>query len=537
MKRVLVGALSLAALGCGGRKPIPVGHDAGPSVVVVDPAKRRPPTAQAVVLVDEQEPDDDFAHAQPLEAGKGIRGTIALPSGKKGDEDYYQWLEAAAPGAAPAPLDGGAGPFDLARVELTCPPNLKLRLDVYDGDHKKLATVDGTPGEKAVVPNLAVEPGRTYYARVTAEKGGDPKAPYELVVRSTPGSIADEREPDDDLAHATVLAALGDATGFFGRRRDEDWLRVPIADSGILRLELQPVEGVAVELRVLDADGTHQLADARGGRGEELRLRNVGVQAGSAVVVLKATEGRNVDVPWTLRLGIEAALDGAEREPNDNAATTTPLPLAGASAQVSGFLWPGDVDVYRVTGTDGMVTAELDGVERVDLKLERLTPDGKPLVKADDNGVGKGEALPPWPVVDGAALFRVSGRAHDTAFDAPYRLTVTGVPVEPDLEREPDDSPEKATAWPEGAEAMRGYLAPRGDVDVFRFVAPAGKTRASVTVSGPIALRAALSDEQRLPLAPDGPITSGRSYFVTVKAVSDKAANPREPYRVTLRLE
>jgi hypothetical protein len=53
-----------------------------------------------------------------------------------------------------------------------------------------------------------------------------------------------------------------------------------------------------------------------------------------------------------------------------------------------------------------------------------------------------------------------------------------------------------------------------------------------------------LSDENRAPIGPStgttsasGPVVAGKSYFVSVRAASDKSSNPRDPYSVTLTLE
>jgi hypothetical protein len=506
-------------------------------VVVVDPIKR---TGEPVPTIDESEPNDDTAHAQPLEAGKGVKGNVGEPRPTKkkpvGDEDVFSFLAPGVPGP-----DGGTN-FDELRVELSGVPGIDLQLEALDGDGKKLVSVNDAPaGEGEVIANLGVDPGRTYYLRVkslTAQKGDKP---YELVVRSGPAPTADEREPNDDATHATVLPALSDASGFFGRKRDEDWLLLPTPPmAGILRIELTPVDGVAPELRLLSGDAKRPpLLVARGGKGDELRLRNAPIPSGGpSWLVLRAVEGRNVEIRWSLKLGVEPQLDGAEREPNDTVDKATPVVFNGA-AQVAGFLWPGDVDVYRVTGVpaEGLATVELEGVERADLKLERLGPDGKSLVKADDAGAGKGERLPPWP--GGDFLVRVTGRGRDLAFDAPYRLTIGAQPGEADLEHEPNDAPASATAFIVAPGAMRGYLAPKNDVDFYKFVAPAGHSKASVEVVGPIPVQARITDETRLPLGagPTAPITPGKTYYVSVKAVSDKSSNAKDPYTVTLRIE
>ena len=541
-RRALVLALLVAAA-CGDRrKPIAVRGDAGPSVVVVDPVKRN---AQPVALVDEAEPDDDTAHAQPLEPGKGIRGTLGAPKTVRGkavsDEDFYSWTEGGTPAPTALPPPPGSPPppvaFNEARIELSGVPGLDLQLEALDGDGKRLWLAnDAGPGEGEVIANLGVEPGHTYYLKVKATPPVAGGKPYELVVRSGPAPAGDEREPNDDAAHATPLQTIGDASGFYGRRRDEDWFVLPPGPpAGTLRIELTPVEGVVPQLRVLTGAPPGPLtvlADARAGRGEELRLRNVGVPAsGNVYLALKAIEGRSPELRWSLKLNAEAPLEGAEHEPNDTVATATPVAFTGA-ARVSGFLWPGDVDVYRVAGAapEGLVTVELEGLDRVDLKLERLGPDGKALVKADDGGPGKPEVLPPWP--GGDLLIRVSARSRDTAFDAPYQLTITAAPAEPNLEREPNNSPATATPWGEGP-TMRGYLAPRGDEDFFRFTAPAGKSKATVEVSGGAIAR--VLEESRAPLI--GPLQTAKSYLVNVKAANDKSSNAKDPYTVTLKLE
>jgi hypothetical protein len=368
----------VVAAGCNHRrKPIALAKDAGPLVEVVDPVKQHVPKQP---LVDEHEPDDDLAHAQPIPAGSGVRGTIAAPHTQKGkpagDEDVYSWLM---PGA-PAAVDLGAGSFDYARVELSGVPGLDLALEILDGDGKRLWLAnDAGPGEPEIAPNVAVDPGHTYYVRVR-EMGapkGDPDHAYELNLATWHAAAGDEREPNDDQAHATPITLAGatsDATGFWGKRRDEDWLRLALPGlegrgQVTLRLELTPVDGVAPQLRVHGSD-KQPLAEARAGRGEELRLRNVGVDATAPVLIeLRASEGRSAETRWVLRLGVEPSdpigAGGAEREPNNDVAHATPLQLATGGAQVSGYLWPGDVDVYRVTGAppDALLRCSVEGVD------------------------------------------------------------------------------------------------------------------------------------------------------------------------------
>jgi hypothetical protein len=547
-------AVLALALGCGGckdrRHPIAVAKDAGPLVEVIEATTPKQPRQP---LVDEREPDDDVAHAQPLTLGSGIRGTLAAPHTVKnklaGDEDVYSWLQPGAP--AVASDAGAASSFDIARVELTGVPGLDLALEVLDGDgHRLWLANDGGVGEGEIAPNVAVDAAHTYYLRVreVGTPKGDATHPYELYLTTFHAGVSDEREPNDDVAHATAISLGGsssDVTGFWSKKRDDDWLRINLAglpaDKGwaTLRLELTPVEGVAPQLRILNAGADKQVVgEARASRGEELRLRNVGVDAaaGGLTVALRALEGRSTDVRWVLRVGVEPndpiGAGGVEREPNNDIAHATQLQLSAGSAQVSGYLWPGDSDVFHVQGAaaEALLQAELEGVDKVDLKLERIGSDGKVLVRADDAGVGQGEMLPPWRAGEG--YVRVVARARDTAFDAPYRLTVSVSEAAPDEEREPNDMPATATPWANASVTMRGRLAPRGDEDWYAIDGTG--TAATARVEGPLPATARIVDETRRLVPAGTPLAAGKRYFVAVKAASEKASNPREPYTVTL---
>ena len=155
-------------------------------------------------------------------------------------------------------------------------------------------------------------------------------------------------------------------------------------------------------------------------------------------------------------------------------------------------------------------------------------------MRADDAPVGQGEVLPPAKAGD--ALVRVSARARDTAFDAPYRVTATMTTVVPDEEREPNDGPTTATPWLPGATAMKGRLAPRGDEDWYAFVATASGAGATASAhfGGPMQASVKIVDEQRKVMLPGTALTAGKRYFVVVKAGSEKATNARELYTVTL---
>lgn len=524
--------------GCPRRKPLPLAKsDMGPAVEVVQaptsPAQR---SAPALPLGKEEEPNDTLATAQPLTMGGGIRGTLAEPHSTRGklvgDVDLYSFM---APGA---PSDMGS--FAEVRLELTGVPGLALSLEVLDGDGKRLLVRRGGVGAPIAIPNVAVEPAHTYYVRVREAKSplGAKDQPYALTLQSAPAGSGEEREPNDTAAQASSIALTngqsGQAQGLFGGARDEDWLQLSLdglpAPAAWLRLELVPPAGVTVSIKVEDAKG-QRLATTRGLRDAELRLRNVGLDPASGPVRIALLGlGGGPEARWVLRYAVEPPLNGVEREPNDDPARATPLVLANGAGSLAGFLWPGDRDCYRVSGApaEAQLRFEVDGVEDVDLTLERVDSAGKVLSRADDNRVGQGEVLP--PALWGDGLVRVSARVRDTAFDVPYHLTATVVPAAPDEEREPNDT--AATATPFVGTSMRGRLAPRGDEDWYAVTG----TGVALTprVDGPIPASARLVDGQRHSVVPGMALAEGQRYYLIVKAVSGRASNPNDLYTVTL---
>lgn len=170
-------------------------------------------------------------------------------------------------------------------------------------------------------------------------------------------------------------------------------LRVEVRSPGVtpaLRIWVEPEASPAAPASSLDG-GSHTaaaagtgvqfgklrfLGDFVAGKGQsELRLRNLPLVRGSArafvsVRAVGASLGSgNKDVGtvrpsagdsrYSVRLSVEPSLEGAESEPNDDCEQANLVPLAsrGSAAgstgivldgQLAGFLWPGDVDCFRI---------------------------------------------------------------------------------------------------------------------------------------------------------------------------------------------
>jgi hypothetical protein len=518
-------------------------------------------------LSAEAEPNDSLATAQKLALGAapavGVRAALHEPQGKARDSDLFR-LEVPAVetgGAPPAPapaVDGGAAaPPPLRRVlRVDAKPDLALglSLEVLDDQGQPLAASGaGATGEELALPNVAVTPG-TYYLRVRAAAPTGAGA-YTAVAKLAPLEPGAEIEPNGKAAMASELAAPGEAIGYYGWKRDQDWYRVPtagLAEGSVLAADLEPAPGVTASLLVFDSV-EQKLTEAHGRKEERVALRSVRVPAGEPYlyVVVRTDAGSNADVRYNLRLRAELPKAGGEVEPNDDPAHAQAITDVGegGSVTVAGYLGRGDVDVFRYTAS---VPVELDveavPPERLDLKLEILRPDGTVLAKSDTGKRREPERLPNVFVPGGTALVRLTPAKGDGNTDEPYRLSIGARPAEPGAEREPNDTIATPTALPPGA-VGGGLIAPRGDADFWQATTtPDGEGNVTVSVTGvpgltlDVRVRAQSGKELARFKAAGGstPATSTVSTggeaccLIEVREASGRAANPRDRYQLAV---
>jgi hypothetical protein len=203
------------------------------------------------------------------------------------------------------------------------------------------------------------------------------------------------------------------------------------------------------------------LGDFAAGRGQsELRLRNLPLPRGSARAFVSVRSAGPIaptsagahpapgDSRYALRITVEPPLEGAEVEPNDDCDQAMSLPLltrgsAGTGgqvtqdAQLAGFLWPGDVDCYRIPakadpaspprtwtvklalpGPGADCDASLDIV-----KAPTVDVLPAPAAPAGGDAASGGKSLNVR--ARGDVLLRVTSRDRGCA-QAPYQLSVTG---------------------------------------------------------------------------------------------------------------
>ncbi len=562
---------SFATLGC--RKSRLPPRPVGAAVVVAPEAV----ADSGVTVVDEIEPNDLLANAQPL-APTGVMGVaveahlIAPPGSKSKDVDLYR-VVVPAPAVVTTEPDGSASPRQ--RLAITVRPDaaLSVSVDALDELGKTLvASVGTTPGDTEGIANLAVIPG-TYFVRVKPglgstpgsaaapggagatgasrrdagnSSGGTGAAAYRLTVRLLPFEAGDEVEPNGKGALANDVVAGTDVAGFLAWRHDEDWYRLSLAglpEGSVLSADLDAPDQVAASIAIYDSV-EHKMIDQHGRKGDRVAVRNVRLPSSepSVFVVVRADSGRSLDARYTLRLRAEEAKVDAELEPNDDPAHAVPL----GDGNFLGYLGPGDVDVYRYSST---MPTELDfevtPPERVDLKIEVIGDDGAVLMKVDGGKRREVERIANLYVA-GSVLLRLSAGRGDGNLDEPYRISASSRPVTPGAEHEPNGTPALATQIADG-ETGSGLLFPRGDIDYWLTrtpVPPGGSLAIAVGGIGGLnldvrVLTTAGRELARFRVGGDAsaptrvvPGTDG-CCLVQVREASGRGANPRDRYTLS----
>jgi serine/threonine-protein kinase len=179
-----------------------------------------------------------------------------------------------------------------------------------------------------------------------------------------PPPLTEEREPNDDAAHANKIAANTRVTGFLGKRRspndgDVDTFVVPYSSASrhVVTVRVTGLPNVDINLAVTDGDGLHGASADEGqiGDGEVLYRRAID---GPLVITVGETVAKdqrpveNVSDPYTLTVTEEP--DAGETEPNDREPDANPLE---STRELRGYLdTRQDVDLLRWTGPDGNYT-------------------------------------------------------------------------------------------------------------------------------------------------------------------------------------
>jgi len=444
--------VALALLSGGACRRTRLSRGDAASVVVASP-RRDAPAARSL---PEREPNDSPEHAQLLALNAewpvmDIEGMVcSQPDQKDGkDVDVFKLV---IPGSAapdrPVTAFDSAPPEDVRRTARRLSLDIatdggSVSLQLLDEGLKVLESVAAESGGTAGLPNIAVQPGRSYYFRVKATgKSGkqvSAMAPcnYKLSVQLGDFDVADEREPNDTAESAEALAMEGVAelAGFYGWQHDQDFFRVPAPDvASALDLVVDAVEGVTPGLQVLTGSGS-KLAVAKGRRGERLALHNVrigaavvdaGAPSTTFYVVVKSEAGQNRSQRYVLHLSLGALKQDTEVEPNDVAGNATPV----HDGIMSGFLASSDVDYFLYEPIDPReISVEVSFPARVRGKVE-ISRAGRPDIIASAQTPKARQHISISKVVNlgQPLLLRIAPVRADGNANEPYSLRISSTP-------------------------------------------------------------------------------------------------------------
>jgi serine/threonine protein kinase len=184
--------------------------------------------------------------------------------------------------------------------------------------------------------------------------------------------LDEEREPNDDIAHANKIALT--VTGHLGKRHspeagDRDTFIVPwpAATKRVVSVRVSGLPNLDINLALTDGDGLHGAVADEGqiGEGEMLHRRSID---GSLVISIDQTLQPNQHLPvenvsdlYTVTV-VEEDPSAGEVEPNGTDADANPLEL---TKELRGYLdTRNDVDVLRWMGETGTfnVVVRADGI-------------------------------------------------------------------------------------------------------------------------------------------------------------------------------
>ena len=346
------------------------------------------------------------------------------------------------------------------------------------------------------------------------KRAGD-AAPVEIVQQpvgsdaGAGGATGDEVEPNDGEDVATQLPLGATLRGRIEPDTDTDFYTLELKDPGALSVEVKEVDGMDLTLEVLDAGGTSLAKSDRGGIKVREGVPNLGVTPGRYTLVVRAKKpppvkpakakkgapapaagsAAPVATPvYEITAKVGAAAANAEREPDDDRGTANDL-IVGDTA--TGFIgWSGDADVWKLSvealSAKNVVDVEVSAVEGVALTLELADGVGHPLlVRKAPRGAalivrGLVPVVPPGAPPFHYLTIKGDRSNHETA----YQLRVSEKVPGNDAEAEPNDTPDRAMAWPSERTVVHGAWSP-GDVDCYQLPVEQAARTVEITIDPP----------------------------------------------------
>lgn len=417
--------------------------------------------------VQEHEPNNDFAHANPLPPNGRVEGAISSPD----DVDWYQVTIGRESGVLNLHVGG------IREVDFV--------ISFRNRDRLELKRIDetGVGGDEQAL-DLGVTRGEYYVVLSNKNPRANNPAQKYVLSAKLESSAARELEPNDTPLTASRLEVNGVTRGHYYPttnllaqdldQAEEDWFRIQVDRAGVfaLSLDLSGVPNVDPDMEVYDLNGYKLKEVGGGGVGEGARLKDFGIRAPAQYFLRLRTRGRrmgNPEVGYEILSELRPYDGRTELEPNDQRTDATPFDRDWLTGHVAPA---GDVDWYRVnaaTGPKQILRAELSALPGLDLVLTVSDDLGAPLLVVDNGGKENPEVLTGIGAANATYYLVVSEKTGKAADDRnAYTLAKTLLPWQPGLEWEPNDSTATAQAFKVG-ESVDGYLAPKGDVDFYEF--------------------------------------------------------------------
>ncbi len=433
-----------------------------------------------------------------------------------------------------------------------------------DGEKEKLASQGET------YPGLKLNAG-TYFVKVyqfkknSKEKSlSDAEHAYNLTISQEPLDEAMEKEPNERQADALPLT-LGEAKkGYLAVKNDADWYKIELPeDAGGKALKLSVVIPKKVKPSLKITTDIGEILKEIGAMKDEGETMTIPVfvikeNKGPLFVELNSRWTFNNSEPYQITAELVALDVAFEEESNDRPVEATAIT---ESMFIRGHIDQGkildkapwrkaDEDWFKISlPEERPVMVTLSGLEEVDLVLSLYNGDGsEKWITVNDNAKKEGEIIAPTLLKE--ALFLVSAK-NKNQFNAesPYELQIRPYEGAAKLEREPNNSKEKATVLEIGAEGLSGWLHPKEDSDFYKIDNTAGKAgdfELKVTGIPVVPLKASVVDEEGNEVAAKeqqmdkDPVKLSLSlekkvYYAVVTRGGKKAlSNPRDPYVISL---
>lgn len=397
-----------------------------------------PVQLNATARIEEREPNDTLAAAQPIRTGAPVTFKIARPN----DRDVFRFHL-----GYPSKLKVEVGPAN----------PIQTLVHLTDSAGKSLADRGTQVGENNTITTGGLPPGD--YQIQVEEWGTDASSdtPLTLTVSATPAP--DAHEPNDVPDQARVVRTGEVLRGCLVPAGDVDWYRFEVKRPAHVRLTMPPH---ALQRLVTVTDLTGRTLADRGVQVQEALDLLVALPPGTFRVAVREW-GQDAESVEPYALTIDEAEDDGIDDPEPRAGRMTAvreLPLGGL---VASTVFPtGDVDAYAVSvESAGRLHVESRAPTQlalhiVDLKGRELTSTGAQITERAHCQV---DLAGPSTV-----FVRVQEWGDDACSVEPYVVRAWFEPCD-EMEASTRNDTAGEAVPVELAEPIRGSLLPRGDAD------------------------------------------------------------------------